>query len=252
MKKKFAILIEARTASTRLPNKILLKIYKNKTFLEYLIDQLAKISKKYNAKIIIATTNSKRDDIILKLLNKKKIFFFRGSEKNVLDRVYRAARFYKVDNLIRITSDCPIIDMNIVDQSIQIFLNNDVDIVTNAHIMTYPIGMNVEIIKTKALNKTIKLAKNNKEFQEHLSLAIKKYKNKFKIINLIAPPELRYPEIGITLDEYNDYLLIKKIVSYFNKKNNKIYSCLEVIEYLKNNPKVRNINKKVSRTKYSI
>jgi spore coat polysaccharide biosynthesis protein SpsF len=246
----FGIIIEARTKSTRLPNKVLLKLG-NENVLNYLIKRLKPISKKYNAKIIVATTTEKEDLKIIQSLKNKKIFTYRGSTDNVLRRVIESANKYNINFIIRVTSDCPLIDTDLIEQSIKIFLNNKVDIVTNAHVRSYPDGMDVEIIKTKALKKVFKIVKNDHEMLEHLSLGFKKYSKNFTIINLIAPPNLFFPNIGITLDEREDYILISKIVNYFKKKK-KILSCQNILNFINKNKKISIINKKTKRTQYSV
>ena len=112
--------------------------------------------------------------------------------------------------------------------------------------------MDVEVMSTSSLKKALLLAKKNKELLEHLTLTMKKYNNKFKIINCISPEETNYPKIGLTLDEINDYRLIKKIVSYFKKKNQKNFTCIDLVNLIKKNKNFSKINQKVKRTKYSI
>tara|TARA_B110000003_G_C16587460_1_gene510429 strand:+ start:483 stop:926 length:444 start_codon:yes stop_codon:yes gene_type:complete len=114
----FDTIIQARMNSNRLPNKVLLN-YKNLTPLSILIERL-KRSKHLN-KIIIATTEKKSDNKIVKFCKKNKIFFFRGDENNVLKRYYLAAKKFKVKRIIRITSDCPLIDYRILDNMIKNF-----------------------------------------------------------------------------------------------------------------------------------
>ena len=246
----FGFIIEARSKSRRLPNKVLLKL-DNDTVLSFLTKRLKLISKKYKAKIIVATTTEKEDLKIIKSLKGKKVFIYRGSNNNVLDRVIKAANKYKIDSIIRVTSDCPLIDTDLIKQSIQIFLNNKADIVTNAHVRSYPDGMDVEIIKLKALKKVFKLVKKDKEMLEHLSLGFKKYSRYFSIINLVAPSNMFFPEIGITLDEKEDYILIKKIVNFFEKRKKK-FNCIDILNYLNKNKKILKINKKIKRTTYSV
>ena len=246
----FGFIIEARTQSKRLPKKILLRLG-NTNVLNYLINRIKPISKKYKAKIVIATTKAKADEKIANLKKNKKIFIFRGSTNNVLERVIKAANKNKIDIIIRVTSDCPLIDTNLIEQSIQIYLNNNVDLVTNAHIRSYPDGMDVEIIKLKALKKILKLVKNESEMLEHVSLGFKKYSKYFSIINLIAPPNLFFPKIGLTLDEKEDFILITKIVNFFKRKRQN-YNCEDILNYLNNNNKILKINKKIKRTKYSV
>ena len=246
----FGIIIEARTKSTRLPNKVLLKLGGDNV-LNFLIKRLKPISKKYNAKIVVATTTEKEDFKIIQSLKGTKIFTFRGSTDNVLQRVISAANKYNIDFIIRVTSDCPLVDVDLIEQSIKIFLNNKVDIVTNAHVRSYPDGMDVEIIKLKALKKALKLVKKDNEMLEHLSLGIKKNSRYFSIINLVAPPNMFYPQIGVTLDEKEDYILIQKIVNFF-KKRKKNLNCLDILNYVIKNKKILMINKKIKRTTYSV
>ena len=182
---------------------------------------------------------------------KNNCYFYRGSEQNVLQRVVEAATYNKIDIIVRITSDCPIVDLGVVDQTIQIFLNNSVDIVTNSHIRSYPDGMDVEVISKRALKKSLKLAKKNAELLEHVTLTIKKFKKKFKIINLICPTEIFSPDLGLTLDEKDDYELIKKIIFHFQKVKKSNFSCIDIINLLKSKPNLIKINNKVKRTTYN-
>ena len=250
MKKKVAIIIEARSSSKRLPGKILLPLG-NKTVLEYLIKRLKIVSKKINSKIIIATTINKVDKKIVNLAKKNSVNFYQGSENNVLKRVIDAAQKYKINTIIRVTSDCPLIDISIINQLFEIFKNNDVDLVTNAHVRSYPDGMDVEIVSFSSLKYALKLAKKNKELLEHVTLTMKKYHKKFKIINHISPKETNYPKMGLTLDEKDDYKLIKNIVSFFKRKKQKNFSCKDLVNLMKKKNFYKT-NQKVKRTQYSV
>jgi spore coat polysaccharide biosynthesis protein SpsF len=241
---KIAIIVEARMTSTRLPGKVLLKV-KGKSMLEHLITRLKKV-RKVN-EIIIATTNNKLDDKIVREAKNNKIKFYRGSELNVLDRVIKAAKKFSIDIIVRVTSDCPIIDVSIIDQAISIFLNNKCDYVSNGFIRSYPDGMDVDVLLTKTLIKSTKYAKD-KQSKEHVNLAIRRRPKIFSHYNLIAPYDCYWPELGLTLDTIEDFKLIKKIISYFYNKNY-FFSCLDVIKILKIK-KWYFINKKILRTEY--
>ena len=242
---KICAIIEARTSSTRLPGKVLLKI-KKKTVLEYLINQLKKVNK--IDQIIVATTLNKEDDQIIGIAKKLKVNFYRGDEDNVLQRVIKAAKSFRANIIVRITSDCPLVDLELIDQFIEIYLKNDFDIVTNAHHRSYPDGMDIEVIKSKSLIKSYKYA-INKYLREHTTLSIYKHKNLFKICNIIAPHSQFFPELGLTLDEYKDFVLIKKIISYIIDKKKITYSCKEIIDLL-HRKGWKNINKSVKRVKH--
>ena len=240
---KIGAIIEARMSSSRLPGKVLMTAA-NKPFLLHLVERLKRVKK--IDKIIIATTKNKKDEEIIKFCKKNNISFFRGSEYNVMQRVILAAKKYKLDLITEVTGDCPIIDYRIIDQCLEIFLSNKVDYVTNCHIRSYPDGMDVQVYKLKTLIKSSKMTKNKLD-QEHVTLHIRKNPSIFKTINLMPNREIYWPELGLTLDEHKDYLLLKKIIEHFYKKKNKLFSCEDVINFLRLNKKLRNINRIVKR-----
>mgnify|MGYP005659536037 CR=1 FL=1 len=106
-------IIQARVNSTRLPKKVLKNIDDKKKVLEFIINQV-KYSKKID-KIVIATTTKNDDDIITMISKKNNCDYFRGSEKDVLDRYYYCAKKFNFNSIVRITSDCPLIDPQIID-----------------------------------------------------------------------------------------------------------------------------------------
>lgn len=240
-------IIEARMGSSRLPGKVILEA-NNKPLIIHLINRLKQ--SKLLKTIIVATTKNEKDDILCKILKKNKILFFRGSEKDVLGRIYLAAKKFKLKNILQITGDCPLVDPFIVSQVIKTYQNNNFNFVSNANLRSYPIGMDVSIFSFKDLEKCYHLAKQ-KYYREHTTLFFRKKKNLFSHCNLMAPSNLNYPNLGLTLDENRDYLLIKKIFKKFKNKENS-FSCLEIIDYLKRNKKLININKKVKRKKLPI
>lgn len=241
---KIAAIIEARSNSTRLPNKVLLKINK-KTILEHLIKRIKK--SKYLNDIIIATTINKIDDSIVKIAKNLKVKFFRGDEHNVLKRVIDASFFFEVDIIVRITSDCPLVDINLIDQFINIFQNNQVDIVGNGKVRSFPDGMDIEVINAKSLKKSYKFAKNS-YLREHICLTMYRKRKLFKIFNVVAPPNQFFPKLSLTLDHFKDFILIEKIIKY-SKKNKIDLNCLEVIKLVHKN-KWHKVNSKIKRLKH--
>ena len=242
---KYAAIIEARMTSKRLPGKILYKAG-GKTFLWYLVQRLKKV--KQIKKIILATTINDSDNVLVSFAKKNKISFFRGSEHNVKLRVLEAAKKFKVKNIVGVTSDCPIIDHNLISQAINIFNLNNIDFVSNSDFRSYPDGMDVSVYKTKSLMKSYSLTKN-KYFREHVTQFIMHNKKKFKQINIVAPDNLFWPKLGLTLDEHNDYLLLKKLLSILKEKKNIYFNCQEVIELLGKKKNWLKINSKVIRKK---
>ena len=128
MKKRVICIIQARLGSTRLPGKIFKNIKGNKII--HLLFQRLKKSKLID-KIVIAIPNTKKNDKLYKYLNRKKINSFRGDEKNVLDRYYKAAKYYNADVIIRVTSDCPILSADILDEHIKIYFKKKCKVLSN-------------------------------------------------------------------------------------------------------------------------
>jgi spore coat polysaccharide biosynthesis protein SpsF len=238
---KIAAIVEARMSSTRLPGKVLLKA-NNRPMLEHLIDRLKSV--KLIDSIIIATTANKSDDVICDLAKKKKVFYFRGSELNVLERVIDTVNFYNPEIIVQITGDCPIVDPNIIDQVIRIYLENKCDYVGNSHIRSYPDGMDVQVFSKKNILKSFSIANRSLEF-EHVTLNMRMNPKIFKPLYVIAPKNIYWPELGLTLDEKEDYILLKKIIEYFPKKY--LFTCLEVINLLNKNKKWIKINRHIKR-----
>ncbi len=238
---KFSIIVEARFNSSRLPGKILYKIGKY-SFLEFLIKRLKLVKNTKN--IIIATTDTKENEQIIKVAKKLKVNFFKGSENNVLDRVILAAKKFRSEYIIRITSDCPLVDPEIIDQAILNFKNNKCDYLSNVNQRSYPDGMDIEIFSLKALIRSKKFA-ITKKHKEWTTWSIRKNQKKFKIINFIAPESMYWPKLALTLDEYNDLIFLKKLIIKL-KENYKV-KCDEIISVLKKNKSLLKINKHVKR-----
>jgi len=241
-KMKIVAIIEARMSSSRLPGKVLLKA-NNITMLDHLIDRLNEVKK--IDEIIIATTLKNCDDLIVDFSKRKEVKFFRGSEEDVMSRVIGAAKFCSADLIVEITGDCPIIDPNIIEQIINIYLANNVDYVSNATIRSYPDGMDTQVFSLDILEKSYKMT-NDFLDREHVTLHIRNNPDIFSSINVIAPPEIYNPDLGLTLDEEEDYLFIKNIIENLYDKN-KFFTCLDIINYLKRNKSLLLINNHIKR-----
>lgn len=209
---KIGVIIQARMGSTRLPGKIMKKI-EQKTVLEYVISSLEK--SKFIQEIVIATTKNKEDDVIedkVKKLGKK---IYRGSQDNVLERYTFAARENKLDIVIRITSDCPLIDVNIVDSIISEFIDKKPDYISNTIKRTYPRGMDCEVFSINALERAYTDAESDSD-KEHVTPYIYKNQDKFKISNYCADED--NSKYRITLDVEEDFEVISFIIKEINNK----------------------------------
>lgn len=236
-------IILARSGSTRLPNKHFLKVC-GKPILYQLIKRLKKIKK--IEKIILATTHDKSDIKFVKFSKKYKINIYRGHKTNCLLRVFMAAKLYKLKTIIFITGDCPIIDIEITKKFLDIYCEKKVDYVGNTFVRSYPDGMDVQVLSFSLLKKNYQNTQSLIE-KEHVTLGIKKNQKKYKLINIKAPINLYWPKLGLTLDVYEDYLLLKEIIEYFYKKKNYFFNCDDVIKLLKKKINWIKINSKVKR-----
>ena len=237
----FSIIVEARSGSKRLPKKILLPI-KKKNFLEYLLLRLKKV-KEVN-KFIVATTTNKNDIEIIKIAKKNNYKFYAGSERNVLKRVLDTSKKYSCKNIIRITSDCPLIDIRIIKKAIRIFKKSNCDYLSNTIKRSYPDGMDVEIFKYSSLIKASRLAKLP-IYKEWTTWSIINNPKIFKIKQFVAEKQFYNPKLGLTLDYIEDYIFLKKIILFFGE--NKVTNCDEILNLLKIKKHWLKINNKVKR-----
>jgi spore coat polysaccharide biosynthesis protein SpsF len=166
--KNIGAIIQARISSTRLPGKILKELPYGSGIivLEQVVNRLKK-SKKLND-IIIATTTEKIDDEITTIAKKEEVKFFKGSKENVLSRYYLTAKENNLDIIVRVTSDCPCIDADITDLTIDDHINKMADYTTNSLVRTYPHGLDVEVFNFDALEKSYKNATKDYE-KEHVT-----------------------------------------------------------------------------------
>ncbi len=231
------IIIQARIGSSRLPEKVLMKL-EGKSILEHVVNSL-KFSK-LSDKIIVATTINQEDDKIETLCKELDVNCFRGSSNDVLNRYYECSKLYQGDLVVRITCDNPLIDPTLVDEAIKICKQENCDYVSNMIHQTYPIGYLVEVIKFNILKQ------NNDQIhdaltREHVTHHIRNNLSMYKIKEFFAPNKLQRPEWRLTVDYENDYKLMKKIFKNLYKVNTHIpYS--DVVTFLDNSPELLKIN----------
>ncbi|WDV46143.1 glycosyltransferase family protein [Clostridiaceae bacterium M8S5] len=216
---KTGVIIQARMGSTRLPNKVMKKI-KDKTVLSHVIERVKKC--KLIDDIIIATTTSVKDDIIEKEANRCGVKSLRGSEEDVLSRYYYAAKENDLDIIVRITSDCPLIDPKVTDELIDYYLNSNFDIVTNAGAdlskRTYPRGLDTEVFSFLALEEAFDKA-CEKYQREHVTPFI--YENCKNTYHYMNPVD--YSRYRLTLDTKEDLKLIEEIYDRLYKGRHDFY-----------------------------
>jgi glutamate-1-semialdehyde 2,1-aminomutase len=233
LQKKVLAIIQARYNSTRFPGKVLKKI-NNQTVLEILIKRLSK--SKNISKIIVACSNNFKDKAIIDVCSKLAVDHFVGSENDVLERFYKAAKKYQGENIVRITADCPLLDYKIVDNLISNFFLKKVDYASNINPSTFPDGLDVEVFKFSALKEAYINTRKSSD-REHVTPFIINNK-KFKKFNLKNHKD--YSFLRLTLDEKEDFTLIEKIIKNF--KNNLNFSLKNILALYKNKKNLFLIN----------
>lgn len=241
-------IIQARTTSSRLPNKVLLKLPygEDSTVLEQVIKRVQK-SKKVN-NIVVATTTNEDDDKIEELCKTIKINCYRGSEDNVLSRYYKAAKKFDADYIIRITSDCPCIDSEIIDELVEKHINEKNDYTSNSLIRTYPHGLDCEIFSYDALKDAYNNAKEKFEYEHVTPYIYRTNKDKYQIGQLKLLKRKGAEKIRITLDTNEDYILLCALFDELYLNNN-YFGCSEIIDLFEEKKWLYLINNSIKQKK---
>jgi len=235
-KQRSGIIVQARMGSTRLPAKVMKEIL-GEPMLWRVIERLKAVASA--DVIVIATPQDPQSDPLVKLAQKAKVEVFRGSEEDVLERYYQAAEKNKLDVVVRVTSDCPLIDPQVVDACLRYFLGHPpVDYVSNTMQRTFPRGMDTEVFSFKALEKAYQKALEPYE-REHVTPYIAKHGK-----TLSYQQKENQSVYRLTVDTAEDFELIKKIFETLYPKD-KNFTLADIIKFLKQNPSLVNINKHV-------
>ncbi|UOQ48298.1 glycosyltransferase family protein [Gracilibacillus caseinilyticus] len=241
---KIVAIIQARMGSSRLPGKVLKKI-KQKTILSHVLNRIAQ-SKNIDC-IVVATTTQKIDDQIVSEVNKHGFNVYRGSEDNVLDRFYQTAVAYSADVIIRITSDCPLIDPEIIDKMVHFYIKNNYSLVTNAGSemskRTFPRGLDVEIFSMDVLKKAFHQAKLSYQKEHVTPFIYEKNNNIYYYTNKENLSQHRW-----TLDTEEDFQLIKKIYNEMYSGEHNFYMG-DIVQLFNRNPELFNINAHIEQKK---
>ena len=233
-------IIQARMSSTRLPGKVMMNVENQKPVLYFVIKQLQEC--KLIDKIIVATTTNEEDNQIVNYSKNLGIDYFRGSSKDVLDRYYQCAKKYSINTIVRIPSDKPLIDPEIVDNVVSVFNNNSYDYVTNfLSNPTFPSGTEVEVFSMSALKKAWENAKLPSE-KEHVTAYFPNHEDEFKISYIENSENLSH--LRWAVDRIEDLELVRLIVSKIEKRP---ILMKDIVALFNEEPELVEINKNVNR-----
>jgi len=236
-------LVQARTGSTRLPNKVLKHIGK-RPLIELLLERLSQA--KLLTSIVIATSTDPRNQALADLVGGLGYACEQGSENNVLERFVQAGRRHHADVIVRITGDCPLVDPGLVDECIRGFLDTGVDYYTNTLPPTFPDGLDVEVVRHASLEQALKESTEPTDL-EHVTPYIRN-SGKFKIGNMAHTTDLS--GLRWTVDEQSDLNVIRNVFAHFAP--NIHFSWPQVLELQKTTPDLFSANQQISRNEGAI
>ena len=237
---KVVIINQARMTSTRLPAKVLKQVL-GKPLLEYQIERLQRV--KLADKIIVATTTNNTDQPIVDLCDRLTVPYYRGSEDDVLARYHGTAIAHEADVVVRVTSDCPVIDPQVIDQVIKFYVDSypKYDYVSNCLERTYPRGMDTEVFAFKVLDEAFHQATAQSD-REHVTPFIHQQADRYNLGQVGCFED--YSNHRWTVDTPEDFELIRKIIEDLYPLKPK-FSLTDCLELLSRNPEWMLINKHV-------
>lgn len=236
-----AAIIQARMGSTRYPGKTFCKLA-GKPLIWHVVNRI-RYSGKIN-QIIIATTDTVKDDILATWAANEGISLFRGSEDNVLERYYYAARQYAADIIVRITADDPFKDPFIIDRVITILQEEKLDFAYNNNPPTFPEGLDTEVFTYEALERAYSDARDDFE-KEHVTQYFYRHKEAFRQANLANEKDLSF--LRWTIDTESDYQMAKRVYELLYREGD-IFLMDDILGALRQNPDIQEINSNVERS----
>lgn len=234
---KIVAIIQTRMGSTRLPGKVLMDL-EGETVLSRVLSRLRRTM--LIDELLVATTDRPADDVIVEECRKCSVQVSRGDQDDVLDRYYRAAQLAKADIVVRITSDCPLIDPEIADKTIRAFLEASVDYASNGLRRTYPRGLDTEVLTIDALGKAWRQAQRRYE-REHVTPYIYEHPDAFNVLAVTGDED--YSDHRWTLDTPEDLEFIRSVYGHLKERGS--FSWRDVLSLLKQRPELIKINRSV-------
>ena len=237
---RIVTVVQARNASTRLPGKIFLPLM-GKPLLIRMVERVQ--AAKMAGDVVVATTTDSIDNKTYDLCRDNNIPCYRGHPEDLLDRHFQCAKSYGADAVLKIPSDCPLIDPAIVDRVIEKYLCNQVDYVSNLHPPSYPDGQDVEVVSFPALEKA--WLESSQDFErEHTTPYLWERPDEFRILNVEweSGQDLSMTH-RLTIDYPEDYEMIKLIYENWFPKNPR-FGLPDIMQLLQEKPEIQQINAK--------
>lgn len=234
--KKVAI-IQARMGSTRLPGKVLKRLA-GVPVIRQVYSRVRRIPEL--DEVVVATTRSSKDDVLVAYCEREGIRILRGSEDDVLDRYYQAARVLKAEVVMRITADCPFIDPRVSHQVLKLLIDDpDCEYATNALPRTFPDGLDTEVVRMDTLAR-IWGEVSDPRYREHVTYYISTHPDRFRVRSVVSPVD--YSHHRWTLDCPEDYEVLSRIAEVLRRRGQFGY-LEEILAILDERPEIAAINR---------
>jgi len=230
-------IVQARMGSTRLPGKVLRQLG-GQTVISRVIERVRRFS--LIDDLLIATTTDPADDAIVKEAGRCGVQVFRGSEDDVVERYYRAACQARADVVVRITSDCPLIDPEVSDYTIQRFLEERPDYASNALERTYPRGLDTEVVMFSALERAWKEASEPYQ-RAHVMPYLYQNPDKFRLLSVKG--EVDFSGYRWTLDTSEDLEFLQEVYERLDRAGG--FTWRDVVRLLEREPALGEMNQHI-------
>jgi len=227
-------------ASSRLPGKVMKKVL-GRPLLSYLVERLQSSTRIRN--IILATTVNSEDDAVATFGQEVGLHVFRGSEHNVLNRFYSAAKTFDAQHIIRITADCPLIDPDLIDELIGYYFDKKFDYVSNCTNPTLPDGLDAEVFSFMALEDAHENAVLSSHL-EHVTPYIHSHPDRFNIGNWYYYKD--FSHLRWTVDEPEDFEFVRQVIEALYPAC-KDFRTEDILDLLYKKPELARINAHIAR-----
>jgi spore coat polysaccharide biosynthesis protein SpsF len=234
--------VQARMGSTRLPGKVLEPIA-GEPMLAHVVERVRGME--LVGHCVVATSSNPADDALEALCAERAWDCFRGSEEDVLDRYYRAALAAGASHVVRITSDCPLVCPRQTDHVIRRHLDTGADYTHNITVWGsgMPLGTGAEVFTLGALERSWHDG-HEQHHREHVDEYVGDHPELFRIERVEAPPELRRPELRLTVDTTEDLALMREVYDSLHRPG-ELIELADVIALVDERPELVELNRHV-------
>lgn len=238
---KILVIIQARLNSTRLPNKILLPVSDDNklTLIEYM---LSRLQKALDIPILVAIPKTSKNNDLANFLERRNIKFYRGHETDVLSRYLDCAKRYKAEYVVRLTSDCPLVDPYLINRMIAVFFYKSLDYLSNTtppEQSSFPDGSDIEIFSFDALQRA-SIEIEDSKYREHVTFQF--WDDTYQYKTEVFKQKKSFSHLRYTIDHYEDYLVFKNIYKDLLSISESFCGFMEIQDFLEKNKEIQILN----------